>query len=1008
MRLLYAAWLVPLLFLVASSPAPDAQELTLREGTNFAVSVSPEGKRLLIDLQGTLWVLPVEGGEARPLTDGLGDDRLPDWSPDGKRVAFQSFRKASWDIWAIPADGGAPLPLTAGRDDDREPVWSPDGRQIAFSSDRSGNYDVWLLDTKSGETAALTRDPADDFMPAWSPDGRALVYLSRRGEGGKLELWKTRLADRKEERIASLADEAASPAFSPDGARLVFTLQEGRAFSLLTWRFPEAHTSDLVSLPSSGGEPSRLTSGEDVFPFRPSWSRGGGGEIFYTSDGKIRAFSPVTRATRTVDFAATVRLERPAYERRKVKFPSGGEVLPARGLVRPVISSDGKRIAFAALGDLWVAEVEGERLLPLTRDSFLEADPFWSPDGKEIVFASDREGTMDLFILPADASPERQPRRLTSGKGAEVGPAWSPDGRLIAFLDEDANLQVIEAAGGEPRLLRKTAGGAGLPSWSADSQHLAIAIRQANSGRFREGANRVVIVSALDGSEATLEEPSLSFGTRDGDGPVWSPDGRKLAYAMDGGLWVLPVTADGVGAGPARRVVDEPVDFPSWAADSRSLAFLASDKLKLVDVETGADREIFTRPGFRVPPESGLLVVKGVRLIDGTGAPAKENVDIWVEQSRIKRIEPSGDTYPADARIIEAAGKTVIPGLVEMHAHLSLPAWGSRHGRIFLSYGVTAVRTPAMSVYRVLEEREAVEAGSRIGPRIFPTGYILDGDRIYYNGSLALDSEEELRRELGRAFRLDYDLIKTYVRLPDTLQKVAIEEAHRRGVFVTSHEIYPAVALGADGIEHVRGTSRRGFSPKVSELRRSYRDVIDLVSRSGVYFTPTILIQGGFRLALAREPALLDDPRLSELFPSWALDAFGRVPAGEASERQEVVRPLFATVSAIARTGGRIIAGTDSPIVPFGLGLILEIEQYSEAGMGPMAAIRSATQVAAEALGAADDLGTIEPGKLADLVILDGNPLEDIRNLRRTERVFVGGREISVERLLRLPWGKLP
>jgi imidazolonepropionase-like amidohydrolase len=359
---------------------------------------------------------------------------------------------------------------------------------------------------------------------------------------------------------------------------------------------------------------------------------------------------------------------------------------------------------------------------------------------------------------------------------------------------------------------------------------------------------------------------------------------------------------------------------------------------------------------------------------------------------------------PAETRIIEAAGITLLPGLIEMHTHLSLPQWGSDHGRAFLAYGITSIRTPAMAPYRVFEEREAIESGKRLGPRIFTTGYVVDGDRIYYDGALAVDNEVELRRELDRAFRLRYDFLKTYVRLPDALQKIAIEEAHRSGIPVTSHEIYPAVALGVDGIEHVRGTSRRGFSPKVTELRRSYQDVIELVARSGVYFTPTILIQGGFRLALAREPELADDRRLAALFPAWVRDQAAGAHLEELlPAREEVMKPLFETVARIHEAGGRVVAGTDSPIVPYGLGLILEVEQYAEAGLGPLGAIRAATGHAAEALGAGRDLGTIEPGKLADLVILDGNPIEDIRHLRRTERVILGGREISVEKLLKRP-----
>jgi hypothetical protein len=334
-----------------------------------------------------------------------------------------------------------------------------------------------------------------------------------------------------------------------------------------------------------------------------------------------------------------------------------------------------------------------------------------------------------------------------------------------------------------------------------------------------------------------------------------------------------------------------------------------------------------------------------------------------------------------------------------MHTHLTLPEYGIRQGRLWLAYGVTSIRSTGGPIYRILEERESIDAGRRIGPRIFATGFVLDGGRIYYPEYLAIDTEEELRRELLRAFELDYDLIKTYVRLSDVLQRTAVEEAHRHGIFVTSHEIYPAVGFGVDGIEHLRGTSRRGFSPKITDLRRSYRDVIDLVSRSGVYFTPTILIEGGFHLARARDPELLDDPRLA-LLPPWALEAARRVPVGDVAGREAIMSPIFETLRAISAAGGRMVAGTDAPIVPYGLGLVLEVEQMSEAGLGPLQAIHAATEVAAEALGASSELGSIRSGRLADLVILDGDPVADIRNLRRVHGVVSRGRFLEVDHLL--------
>ena len=256
-----------------------------------------------------------------------------------------------------------------------------------------------------------------------------------------------------------------------------------------------------------------------------------------------------------------------------------------------------------------------------------------------------------------------------------------------------------------------------------------------------------------------------------------------------------------------------------------------------------------------------------------------------------------------------------------------------------------------------------------------------------------------MQQELTRAFDLGYDLVKTYVRLPDRLQKEVIEKAHDRGIFVTSHEVYPAVAYGVDGIEHLSGTSRRGFSPKLSDMRRTYDDVIELVARSGVYFTPTVLIQGGWNFARTREPELLEDERFLRLFPSFAQEDVRGAMTSPGSEA--VVAPLYETIHSIAERGGRVLAGTDSPIVPYGLSLLVEIEELSDAGLGPLQALRSATQLAAEALGAASDLGTIEEGKIADLVLLGADPTEDIRNLRKTETVVVNGRLLTVQQMLR-------
>ena len=341
-----------------------------------------------------------------------------------------------------------------------------------------------------------------------------------------------------------------------------------------------------------------------------------------------------------------------------------------------------------------------------------------------------------------------------------------------------------------------------------------------------------------------------------------------------------------------------------------------------------------------------------------------------------------------------------MPGLVEMHAHLD-DGYGGNFGRVLLAYGITSVRIPSINPYVALEQREAFDSGRRPGPRVFFAGDPFDGRRIYYPGGVSVTSDRQLDQELDRASSLGVDFFKTYVRLPDRLQKRIVDYAHDQGKPVTSHEIYPAVALGIDGVEHLRGTSRRGYSPKVSSIGRAYKDVTDLLAKSGVTLTPTIGLQGAFRARASGDKALLFDPRLALLpLPAVAMLAdLARAPSNPALDA--AVKPYEAMVKAVAAGGGRIVAGTDSPLVPYGLGLHVELESYVHAGMTPFQALQTATTNAAQALGLGDEMGTIQPGKIADLAFVAGDPLVDIRATREVKRVMKGGRIYTVAELIK-------
>ena len=993
-----------------------ARSVRVTEGTNFAVAASPAGDEVVMDLQGTLWRLPLTGGAAEPLTDGLGDDRLPDFHPDGSRFAYQSFRSGTWDIWQLSLPSGEPEQLTATDFDDREPAWSPDGLRLAFSSDRSGTYDIWVLEVASGEASPLTGGLGNESWPAWTPEGDGIVFVATPEGGSESTLQQLSLEGGNEPTpLPGASGMISAPAVSPDGAFVLFRRLHHEGLTLMDARFDIGVASEFLLAPfgeAAAGEvpaPRVLSgAGDDIFPFRPQWLDAA--TLLYTADGGIRRLEIAPEAaSEAIPMTAELAVRRAPPRRGKIRTGSV-EPLPVRGIIRPSVSPDGARLLYAALGDLWTAPLDGsEAPLPVTRDTWLDTDPVWLPDGESVLFASDRGGTMDLWEKRLDSGPGAGLTQRTARRGAEVSPAVTPDGSRIAWLDESGNLRVTSRdldAGPdhdeETEVLYRGRRGAGMPSWSADGETIALASLVPFSSRYREGRNRIALIAASTGEARVLDEPGTSFGTRDSDGPVFSPDGRRLAFALDGGLAVLRLDAAGSPEGPPQRIFEGPVDFPAWTPDGTGITALSGAELIRIAADGGGSERIPLRHAYAVPEPSGKLLLHDFALLDVAREEVRPGFDVLVEAGRIVSVAPAGDPPEDGVRVVRGEGATLIPGLIEMHTHPMSPAFGNRFGRTHLAYGVTSVRVPAASTYRILEERESILAGRRVGPRIFLTGTTLDGGRIYYPGAAPASGEQAMDAALELARELEYDLVKTYVRLDDEAQREAIRRAHRFGAFVTSHELYPAVRHGVDGIEHLKGTSRRGFSPKVTDLGRSYQDVRALIAESGVFFTPTLLIYGGWDLAIAREPGLIADDRRIRAFPAWLVSRLTEAPAGRggAAERMALMRPMWESVASIAAAGGRIIAGTDTPIVPYGLGFLLEIEQLAEAGLGPAGAIRAATLTAAEALGLEGRLGVISPGALADLVILDGDPLEDIRNLRRVRAVLSNGRLATLDQLL--------
>ena len=955
------------------TPAPQQISLTLREGTSMAAALSPDGRTLMIDLLGSLWTLPAAGGAARRVTDEFLDARQPAWAPDNLRVAFQGYVDGVWHIFVMAADGSGLRAITSGPFDDREPSWSGDGTRIAFSSDRSGNYDIWDVELATGAVRQLTRNPANDFAPAYSPIDSTIAFVSERAD--RRGVWKIDATNGAETAVAAAAGAVSAPAWSPDGTTVIYNVVA-------------ANRSELVL------DARAITADEDVFPFRAQWTSPT--ELVYTADGKIKKRSIRGGSATPIEFTAAVSFARTPYTPAVRDFDSR-TARAVRGIMSPVISPDGTQVAFAALGDLWLMPIGGTARR-LTNDRFVEMHPTWSPDGRSLAFSSDRDGTMDLWV-----------RELASGAEQKVASgatkaSWAPRGTEIAYLTRDGAIAVT----GKSAPIHAPIRDPGRPTWAPEGW-IALTTLQPYSSRFREGTNQMLLVSTT-GAPDRRPDPMAhrSFGTRDNDGPVWSRDGSKMAFVMDGLLHVMPTTPTGDATGPPRPITSDVADSPSWTADSKRLLYQTATGLKLAELTdlkasvTDVPVNLTWRPSM---PE-GRTVVHAGRLFDGRTASLRSNVDIVIRDHRIEQVVDHRADLHTD-RVIDAGSDVVMPGLIEMHAHLG-KEFGEVLGRIWLAYGITSVRNPAANAYEALEDKEAVGAGVRIGPRVFATGGPFDGSRIFYSGGVPLAGDQQLLPELRKTTQLGYDLIKTYVRLDDRLQKRVVDFAHANGLPVTSHEIYPAVASGADGVEHIRGTSRRGYSPKVTALNRSYQDVIDLLTASKMTLTPTIgITSGAFTLQLARDPSPLADVRFRTLFPESIIQANERqvksIAAGEIEPRTAALRPMGDTVRRVVKGGGIVIAGTDSPIFPYAVAFHTELELFAQAGLTPFEVLQTATTRAAAALGESANLGSVEAGKLADLVIVTDDPLADIRNARKVRTVIKNGEVHTLEELLKRP-----
>ncbi len=978
--LLRGAALLSLMLLGANAHAAVTTKsiaITVNQGTDFGATVSPKQDLIVTDLQGQLWSIPFQGGTAKALTPWQAEASRPALSPDGSTVAFQSYAGGNFHIWLVGVDGKNLRQLTEGPYDDREPSWSPDGTQVAFASDRAqqGSYDIWTATVKDRALRRRTTAAGEESEPIWSgPDSIAFVDGTKKvsevdGSGNIRALG--------ESQVGTLQ----APALSPDGKTLAYVVAERSRGG--------ASTSKLIV----GGK--EVGAGEDVYPLRPQFLSPT--SLMYTADGAIKIRDLAAGSVRTVPFTATIDLKRPVFPPKDHHFSSNA-AQPIKGLVNPRLSPDGQSVIVAMLNDLYVIR-RGKAPEQITHDGYVEVDAGWNADGSAILYTSDKDGHPQIYRRNMADGKET---KLTSEKDAAFGGALSPDGKRLAYIDADNAVKVVDLAGGAPRKLADAKGRelVGRPTWSPDNHHIAFSDRGQVNTRFREGFNQIRIVNA-DGDEDRFVSiaPFQSIADRGDSGPVWSPDGKTMAFLMQSVLWMMPVTPDGASAGPSRQVTKETADSPSWSGDSKTLLYIHDGTLKTVspDGKPGAPFPIAMTWKNAIPGSD--TIIHAGHFWDGVADAERSDVDIVIHQDRVSAIRPHAASHPAGVNYVEAGDKSVIPGLWDLHTHPedSGQLYSTRWWRMYLAMGQTNILCVGGVLNIDVSRRESLAAGTLLGPRLFATGELIDGSRNSHPMTRSIVSDAQLKLEIARQGALDTDFMKTYVRLPGTQMAMVAQAGAARGVPVGSHYMTPGIQAGESFTTHLSATSRTGYALAQTGTNHSYDDVAELYGKGDFSMIDTT---SGAMALIGDDPGIANDPRIKRLYLNRDIAGVAAAAEHPSSEVDRQTIKLHADLfRKILGAGGHIALGTDSPLSPgiTATGIHMDLRAMVMGGFSTVEALRMATSVPAKMMGVDKDLGSLAPGKIADLDIIDGDPVKNIADTFKVSGVMKAGKLYSQE-----------
>ncbi len=1034
-RLISCFWLAVTLCQCAVFAADAADRayrdvsLSLTEGTWMSLDVSPDGRTIAFDLLNDIYVMPAAGGEALAILSGPATQRSPTFSPDGTKLLYLSDESGADNAWIAGSDGSAARQVT------REtlamvtgPIWTRDASAIIATKTNPSNAEMrtsqihrfGIEDAAEETLVGNPRISKDVQEPRLSPDGRYLYFTERRGDdhfvfvNSGLANFAIRRRDLQTGLTVDLITgygSATTPQVSPDGKSIAF-IRRVQAKTVLFRYDVESRTQHPVYQDLDRDLQADYIPQEHYYPafawFPDSRS------VAIWGKGHLFRIDMRTAEAKQIPFHLTARHR--INSALRVRQDIAPDQVNVKIMQQLALAPRGGDVVFRALGKLWRQDLAGKGAPQrLTKSNVAEAEPSWSGDGLRLAYVEwddERGSTLHVRTGKRDAIVARS-------RGAIRQPVFSRDGSHIAYrimrpdasMGGAADVSGLYVVGSDGNNGRRLAPAMGVARFSPDDKRIYfIASRLPAANRF------VVLRSiAIDGGDARDHAYAETADTGDF---ALSPDFKWLAFKEFNQLFVMPyseapdarrITA--VGNGAARQLTRNGGFEFAWSADSSRLAWFLGHDLFITRPQDTGFVEPFRTVSLSVKSDipEGTVAFVNARILPMTDTAIIERGVVVVVRNRITAVGPMDSvTIPARAKLIDVAGRTVMPGFFDAHGHIdccfSLGVSPVKQPTRYsaLAYGVTTNFDPYTSELGSYESTESTLTGANIGPRWISSGQVIYGrlgkaDRAYNK----LGNLDEARAVVRRKIALGGTFLKSY-KITTRQQKLDLLTAAREGGLNVDLEgaghFYDNVNAILDGYTNLEHNL---------PVANYYDDLLQLFINGQTANTPTLIVTFGelFGESFIYQHSEPWKEKKAQTFIPGVNNAYNPIPGAYdaplyvrsmetihyADELYDVgFRSVGRSVKRLDDAGVTINVGSHGQAA--GIAMHWEMQLLAESGMSPMRILRGATINGARTWGLDHQLGTLEPGKLADIIVLDKDPLADIHNTNSVRYTMVNGR----------------